>query len=276
MSDVPLVHDSKSKEVQKFLAEPDIHQQWEKAYRTADNDHFVDQVYDYLTRVLDAPNNSIFLDAGCGSCAHAVRLASHGFFVQAIDFSESILQTAKINIKARKFENKITLQNASILSLPFKDKSFGYVLCWGVLMHIPDLEQALSELVRVLKPGGTLIISENNRYSFQSLIRLGLKRLLKLGQARIKITPAGTEYWYDSPKGMFLTRQTDIGWLINRLKNKRFVVKARVAGQFTDLYAAVSFRFVKKLIHNFNNLWFRYIKIAYPAGGNILIVQKDS
>jgi ubiquinone/menaquinone biosynthesis C-methylase UbiE len=268
--------DLESKEVEKFLAKPDIHQKWERAYRVAENESFFDRAFDDIAHLVNAPRNSLLLDAGCGSCAHSVRLAKRGFQVQAVDFSESILKKAKLNIKARELQNRISIQKASILCLPFKDESFSYILCWGVLMHIPDVEQALLELARVLKPGGTLIISENNMYSLQSVMRFTLKRLLRLGTAHIKKNPAGIEYWYTGSDGMFLTRQTDIQWLIKQLKNSRFVVRKRIAGQFTDLYGVASSGILKKFIHAFNGFWFKHIKIPHPAAGNIVIVQKQS
>ncbi len=58
---------------------------------------------------------------------------------------------------------------ADAQSLPFADASFDKVLCTGVLMHVDDDRAALSELVRVLRPGGTLLCSINNSFSPFSL-----------------------------------------------------------------------------------------------------------
>ena len=51
----------------------------------------------------------------------------------------------------------LTVGNA--LSLPFPDASFDKVICSEVLEHIPDYEQAVAEIDRILKPGGTLAVS---------------------------------------------------------------------------------------------------------------------
>lgn len=142
-------------------------------------------------------------------------------------------------------------------------------------MHIPDLEKAISELSRVLKPGGMLVISEGNMHSFQSMILRGLRRLLGECKGVVKKTLAGMEYWSDSAAAPLLTRQANIGWFVKRLRSKRFVVVKRVAGQFTELYTRVSFRLVKGLIHSFNRFWFRYIKVPHFAFGNMLIVRKE-
>lgn len=87
----PMMNDLKSKLVEKCLVRPDIHQQWASAYYMApENESFIEPAFDYIVHVLTAPNNSTILDAGCGKCAHSIRLANRGFLVKAVDFSESV------------------------------------------------------------------------------------------------------------------------------------------------------------------------------------------
>ncbi len=275
---------SKSKLVEECLGKPDIHQQWERAFRTPENEKFKERAFDYITRIMNAPDNSTVLDAGCGICAHSVLLANRGFRVQAVDFSQSILRMAEVNVKAKGLETKIKINCENILALSFEDKTFDYILCWGVLMHIPDIEKAISELTRVLKPGGMLVISEGNMYSFQSMIHQILKKFLgkktpagmeHQSISKGKKTPAGMEYWVDTSAGMLLIRQANIPWLIEKFKSNRFVVKKHIAGQFTEAYVIVSSQLFKNLIHSFNSFWFGYIKIPYFAFGNIIILQKE-
>jgi SAM-dependent methyltransferase len=54
---------------------------------------------------------------------------------------------------------------ADALLLPFHTGVFDTILCSGVLMHVEDEVKALKEMVRVLKPGGRLVISGNNLFS---------------------------------------------------------------------------------------------------------------
>lgn len=267
--------DSKSEVLEHTLAKPDIHQQWINAYRTAENERFFEQAFDYITWVLNAPKNSTFLDAGCGTCAHSIHLANRGFFVQAVDFSWNVLKLAEANVKTRGLQNKIRLQREDILSLTFEDETFDYILCWGVLMHIPDLEQAISELTRVLKPGGRLVVSEGNMFSLQAILLRNLKRILRKERADVIKTPAGLEYWEMTSTGKLLTRQAHIQWLIKGFESNGFTVKKHVAGQFTELYIKFSSRLLKVIIHSFNNLWFKYVKIPQPSFGNIIIFQKQ-
>lgn len=260
--------------VQGLLAGPGIHRKWEAAYRTPENEKFYDHAFDYIVRVINPPLNAMILDVGCGICAHSVRLVKHGFIVHGIDCSETILREAKLNVKSKGLESKIGIHCADILSLPFRDETFNYVLCWGVLMHIPDLEKAMGEISRVLTPGGMLIVSETNMYSLQSRIFRNLRRFLKKERADPRATPAGLEHWSSTPDGKLVTRETNVTWLIDAFKRNGLRVTTRVSGQFTEAYTRVSIRPIKHVIHAFNKLWFRYVRIPYPAFGNIVILEK--
>lgn len=267
---------SESNDVEKTLQEPEIHRQWEDSYRTAENEAFYEEAFDYIKSVLDAPKNSTVLDAGCGSTAHSIRLVRRGFSVLAVDFSESVLKKAELNLQSSGLLDNIKLQRENILSLSFSDGTFDYILCWGVLMHIPDIEKAISELDRVLKKGGILVISEANMFSIQSIIERTVKPLLGKGDATVHKTAAGLEYWKSTSSGKLLIRQTNIRWLKQKFTSNGFTIKAHVSGQFTELYTRFSSRLPRNLIHGFNHLWFKYLKIPYFAFGNIVIVQKQT
>lgn len=268
------MNDLKTKAVESFLAKPDVHQKWVETYYTED-ETFYEQAINYITSILKAPKNSIFLDAGCGNCAHSIRLANRGFFVQAIDFSEAVIEMARENVNAAGLEEKISIKQENILNLPFENETFNYILCWGVLMHIPDLDKAMVELTRVLKPGGTLVISELNMYTPHSIILRNIKRFVRKKELQVKKTPAGIEYWSIKSNGTLLKRQANIYWLIERFKSNGFTVTEHVAGQFTEVYTRVTSRLLKNFIHGFNKFWFRYIKIPYFALSNIIILQKE-
>jgi ubiquinone/menaquinone biosynthesis C-methylase UbiE len=263
-------------EVEKTLQAPGVHQQWEDYYRTAENERFYELAFDYIVSILQAPRNSTFLDAGCGSGSHSLRLAKRGFSVLAVDFSASALKTAERNLQSSDLRESIKLQREDVVSLSFADGAFDYVLCWGVLMHIPDVEKALSELTRVLKSGGGLVISEGNMYSLQSMILRSLKLLLRREKATVRKTPAGLEYWTLTPSGRLLTRQANVGWLMKELRSRGFTVEKRVSGQFAELYTRFSSRWLRNVVHGFNYWWFKHTKIPHLAFGNILIAQKKS
>jgi 2-polyprenyl-3-methyl-5-hydroxy-6-metoxy-1,4-benzoquinol methylase len=266
---------SESKDVEKTLQKTDIHQHWEDTYRTEENAKFYEQAFDYITSVLTAQKKSTFLDVGCGKGAHSIRLAKRGFSVLAVDFSEYVLKTAELNLQNSGLIDNIKLQHENILSLSFADRTFDYILCWGVLMHIPDIEKAISELDRVLKKDGILVISEGNMFSLQSIILRSLKLLIGKEKATVKKTAAGLEYWSLTSSGKLVTRQANIRWLKKKFKSKGFTIKKHVSGQFTELYTKFPFGLIRKFIHYFNYLWFKYVKIPHLAFGNIIILEKQ-
>jgi 2-polyprenyl-3-methyl-5-hydroxy-6-metoxy-1,4-benzoquinol methylase len=266
--------DTGSELVENLLARPDVHEQWEGHYRTAENERFYEAAFDYIARVLQAPPGATFLDVGCGPCAHSLRLARRGFNVRAVDFSESALEMARANVRASGMEERIKLQRESLLGLSFPDESFENVLCWGVLMHIPEVGRAVRELARVVKPGGALVVSEGNTDSWEAVALRVVKKLAGRERAEVKRTPAGTEYWKAAEDGALVTRQADVGWLVRSFEAEGLRLEKRAAGQFSEAYAMVGSPALKRLVHGFNDLWFRHVRFARPAYGQILFFRK--
>jgi len=258
------------------LADSAIHEQWVSKYRTPEALPFYELAFDEIRRRLAPPPEATILDAGCGSCAKSVLLARRGFRVVAADFSPDALALGERTVRDAGLEDRVTLRQGDLLALPFADGAFGFVICWGVLMHVPQLERAMAELARVVAPGGMLVVSEGNMYSAQSLALRGLKAVLRKGRGRVVRTPAGLEYHERTPQGMLLTRQTDMDWMRSAFGRHGLALEARFAGQFTELYVLAPWRWLRRAIHAFNNTWFRAVGLAGPAYGNILIFRKEA
>lgn len=99
------------------------------------------------------------LDSGCGTGVFSIIFARNGAAkVTAIDISPGSLGTA------RSLKDKFGLTNAEfkeqdMLHLPFADASFDIVWAWGTVHHTTDPLGAITELMRVLKPGGSLFLA---------------------------------------------------------------------------------------------------------------------
>jgi ubiquinone/menaquinone biosynthesis C-methylase UbiE len=96
------------------------------------------------------------LDAGCGGGRYSIAMASMGASsVVGVDVGKEGLEDAQKRAAALGTSDRVTFQHASVLNLPFSDKTFDFVCCSGVLHHTPSVECGLRELHRVLKPGGS-------------------------------------------------------------------------------------------------------------------------
>lgn len=262
-------------EVEKTLTRPEVHGKWERSYRTAENEKFVRLACDHAIRALSPPQGATFLDAGCGIGAHSIELAKRGYSVVAFDLYEQVLSDAQRAIEAAGLQDRITVRQENLRALSFDSETFDYIWCWGVLMHIPDLEAAVSELSRVLRKGGALIVSEGNMHSFDSVLLRVLKRVSNKGGTVPLSTPSGMEYWTQTPVGDLLTRHANVGWLINLFRSHKLVVENRRAGEFTEMYTRFSFPPLATFLHSFNRVWFRLIMLPHPAFGNLLILRKE-
>lgn len=264
----------KSNEVASTLQGGEVHDGWTAGYRTPENEAFYDLAFDYLAGVYGDAADGEVLDAGCGSSTKSIHLAKRGYRVVAVDVSHRILETARKAVADRGLQHNVHHQWADLTALPFADGTFSRVLCWGVLMHVPEVEAAVAELARVTRAGGTIVISEGNRRSLQAVSLRGLKRMLGKQRAEVRDTPAGIEFWEETGDGRLVTRQANIGWLVRAFEQRGAKLVERRAGQFSELFTLFKARPLRRLIHAFNGLWFKAVRRPGPAFGNLLVFRK--
>jgi ubiquinone/menaquinone biosynthesis C-methylase UbiE len=157
-----------------------------------------------------------FLDAGCGDGRHLAALAAELPPRRAgVDLSERILETARARVDA-------DFRQASLEELPFAAGEFDLVLCSQVIEHVPDAERAVAELHRVLKAGGTLVISTDNERNTVTRVlnapRNAVVRALRLRGARGRIESPATPYTRETFRAL-LERG---GFTVERVETFRF------------------------------------------------------
>lgn len=105
-----------------------------------------------MEKVMPKPAGTMrLLDVGCGTGHYMARLAGLGYTVSGVDGSEEMLKHAKANNPGA------DIRRADVESLPFPDGSFDVVIAIEVLRYLPDPSKCISEMGRVLKPGGVCI-----------------------------------------------------------------------------------------------------------------------
>ena len=105
-----------------------------------------------LDLFLSASPGPSVLNAGAGQGSFSLRLARLGFEVTSIDDSP-----AAVDVLRDRLPGPIEL--ADVTAMPFTDESFDAAILGEVLEHVPDDAGALSEVARVLQPGGVLAVS---------------------------------------------------------------------------------------------------------------------
>jgi len=104
-----------------------------------------------------AKPDSFILELGCGNGLSARMLRDKGHQVIGIDLSSTFLE------KTNKWEDEsLKYLACSAINLPFKDQTFDLVCSNEMLEHVTDAEKSLTEMVRVVKPGGKIIVAGPN------------------------------------------------------------------------------------------------------------------
>jgi SAM-dependent methyltransferase len=101
------------------------------------------------------------LDVGCGTGFYFPLLKEHAESITGIDVCGPMLEEARKLIREKKLAN-CQVQECSALDLPFEDNTMDIVHSWDFLHHVPDVPKAISEISRVLKPGGRYVALEPN------------------------------------------------------------------------------------------------------------------
>lgn len=121
-----------------------------------------DERYITIEQELNKPNYINILDLGCGKGRYTKNLISEypDKIFHCVDLSNNVLNTIK---------SDVVKKEGSILNIPYEDKTFDCVFICEALEHCIDLDNAIDEIYRVLKPDGKVIIIDKNIKSLGQL-----------------------------------------------------------------------------------------------------------
>ncbi len=172
-------------------------QEYRNIYQNEDTHVYYHQIHqlilDLIKCYISHPANLKILDAGCGTGLLGVKLKKYGEVV-GIDISSQAIKFAK--------KRGLNVKKASIMKIPYPDNNFDVVTSVDVLYHkwVSDDVGALSEIQRVLKPGGLLIMRlpayewlrrhhDKVVYTKHRYVKRELKKILSMaGYSILKIT----------------------------------------------------------------------------------------
>jgi len=163
---MPQANDSLQEVARKFSL-TGAADQWDRMYR--DDTQRLDEYNFRLRRdftvrqVLAAARpGARVLDLGCGAGPVITELRGAGLECVGADYSGDMLEFARQRLQSRSLD-PAGLVRCDGRSTPFPDASFDVVVCLGVISYVEDYEAVLREIRRLLRPGGTVIISFRNR-----------------------------------------------------------------------------------------------------------------
>lgn len=125
---------------------------WERIRKSYFDDRVTSMAIEKLL-----PRNLILADVGCGTGSLTVELARFAEKVIGVDLSEEMLRRARIVAKERQLRN-VEFRRGDALKLPLEARSVDATFCVMVLHFLSDPQQAIAELCRITRGGGSVIV----------------------------------------------------------------------------------------------------------------------
>ena len=148
-----------------------VHGVFEKIYENYDQMNSVISFQQHIKwrndtmKKMNVQNGAKALDVCCGTADWTIALAESAGKdgeVVGLDFSKNMLKIGEEKLQARNLD-QATLIHGNAMELPFEDNSFDYVTIGFGLRNVPDYNQVLREMYRVLKPGGMAVCLETSQ-----------------------------------------------------------------------------------------------------------------
>ena len=156
----------------------------------------------------EIPMGSNILEAGCGTGQMSIALSRYARQVYSIDLSKGSLIEAKKFINSNNIKS-VHLFRMNIFKLFFEENTFDIVISNGVLHHTYNPKLAFSKLVKVLKPGGIIVIGLYHKYG---------RTIQKIRQGLIKIFGDNLKFLDQRFRGK-ISYKKKYAWFLDQYKN---------------------------------------------------------
>ncbi len=175
------------------------------------------------------------LDVATGTGDFAVEaLRLNPTKVIGVDISEGMLDVGRQKMKARQLDGIIELRSGDSEKLPFEDNFFDAVIVAFGVRNFEDLERGLSEMLRVVRPGGRVVVLEFSRPTkfpmkqlynayFTAILPL-IGRWVSRDQAAYSYLPESVQAFPDGPD--FIRILSDVGYKNPQCKSLTFGISS--------------------------------------------------
>jgi demethylmenaquinone methyltransferase/2-methoxy-6-polyprenyl-1,4-benzoquinol methylase len=175
-------------QLRKFLKKYEVY----KGMKPEDKEKFVHSVFESVAPKYDLMNSIISfrrhkawrkftmkkmnvqqgetaIDVCCGTCDWTISIAqeSKSGRIIGLDFSRNMLSFGQSKVDRLQLDKQIELVHGNAMELPYPDNHFDYATIGFALRNVPDLEQVLREMKRVVKPGGQVVCLELSKPVWQ-------------------------------------------------------------------------------------------------------------
>jgi ubiquinone/menaquinone biosynthesis C-methylase UbiE len=148
------------------LIDPELYARWKESCLGALTERIEE---DAIFRLAGDLGGKRVLDLGCGDGTYSIAAFQRDAHVTGVDISNAMLESARR--RAAACGASVDWCQASAESIPYDPGTFDFVLAVTILCFIKNPLQAVQEVSRVMRPGGSFVIGELGRYSAWALSR---------------------------------------------------------------------------------------------------------
>ena len=180
------------------------------------------------------------LDIATGTGDFAIEsLKLNPDHVIGVDISEGMLNVGREKLKKRKLDDRITLTSGDSENLPFEDNKFDAIIVAFGVRNFENLEKGLSEMFRVLRPGGKVVVLEFSKpksFPFKQLYNFYFKNILPTLGKTISKDNAAYTYLPESVKSF--PDGKDFTSILDKLGFKNTICKPLTFG-ISSIYTGI-------------------------------------
>jgi SAM-dependent methyltransferase len=167
---------------------------------------------DWAFTHLEIPPDATVLDVGCGGGRTIEKLAVKAGQVYGVDYASGSVASSRAHNKRLIAEGRVHVEQASVSELPFADDRFDLVTAIETQYYWPNLQGDMKEVLRVLKPGGRLMVVAESYKGARNDAVLGPVMNL-LGSSRLSLDDHRALFLAAGYEGVEIDEERARGWI---------------------------------------------------------------
>ncbi len=206
------------------------------------------------------------LEIGVGLGADHQLFAEAGAILTGVDLTKRAIENTKNRFDTFKLQSSLSVGDAENLS--FSDETFDIVYSWGVLHHSPNTPRAISEVLRVLKPGGTARIMIYSKWSIVGIM-LWIRYALMKFRPWMTITEMYSRYLESPGTKAYTIAEAQI---LMKSFTDRKIWTVLTHGDLLE--SAAGQRHTGPLLNLARRIWPRWIiRTFFPTSGLFMLIE---